>query len=146
MKCDICGNEVSNGFLVYGSGFTCEGCSDTANEKRKQHHADLLAEPIGEMPDHFETADFERFFLKFAVHWINQLPDSDRGKLNPIFLVPEELANKFKDEVLAHLGKYTSTFEARGHERLFHGGTYRIFKPIPCKDVHKAMKKAKLLA
>lgn len=71
MKCNICGTESESGSLVFGGGFVCsQDCGQIALGKRKAYHDELLAESVGQMPDNLETGDFERWALKFALHFL----------------------------------------------------------------------------
>lgn len=150
MKCHICGTESNGGSLVWGIGFCCsEDCAQIAQGRRKAFHDELLAEPLSKMPETLETHDFERWALKLALHCLKTLSDDERKRIadaNPIFLVPEEFSLDLKDRILRHIPKcYVSETRARGHERLFHGGTYCFRQPVPYDVIVKASKKAEII-
>lgn len=150
MKCDICNTEAENGSMIFGQGFACsKDCAQIARGRRKAIHDELSAEPIGQMPEVLETADFERWALKFAVIWLRGLSKADRKKLggnNPMMLIPEELALDFKDRIIRHLHPaYISEVETRGHARLFHGGTYCFRQAVPAEKIVEAARKADLI-
>lgn len=149
MKCDVCNAEVSKGFL-HSNGNSCsEDCSQILQGRRKAILDELRAEPIGQMPDKLDTMDFERFTLKFSVHFLDALKPKDRNKLkrnNPMMLLPEQFALEVKDQILRHIKPcYVSETEARGHERMFHGGSYCFRQPVPSEHVVDAMRKANLI-
>lgn len=149
IKCTVCDTESEKGF-IHSNGISCsEDCSQILQGRLKAIHDELRAEPMEEMPDKLDTADFERFTLKFSIHFLNQLKPKDRKKLqrnNPLMLIPEQFALEVKDQILRHIHPaYVSETQARGHERLFHGGTYCFRQPVPCDHVVEAMKKARLI-
>lgn len=150
MKCDVCGQEASSGSLMFGFGFTCsEDCSQIAHGRVKSYHEELTAEPLGQMPDNMETADFERWALKLALHMVKGMDEKIRQKIqanNPMMLVPENLSLELKDQIIRQIPKcYVSEVEARGHERIFHGGTYCFRQPVPKDVIYKACQKAQVL-
>jgi len=133
-----------------GQGFACsEDCQQIANGRRKAFIDELKAEPINTMPEQLETHDFERWSLKFAVHFLDGLSDGDRKRLarsNPIFLSPEHLALDFKERIISHLHKaYVSDVEHRGHDRMFSSGTYCFRQPVPAEKIIEACRKAQLI-
>lgn len=115
----------------------------------KAHYAELLAEPLQEMPDALDTAAFERWALKLTLHFLEGLNAQQKAKIrknNPLFLLPDQLALDFKDRILKHLHKaYVSETEARGYERMFHGGTYCFRQPVPAEKIIEACQKADLI-
>lgn len=137
--------------MVWGMGFCCsEDCSQIAQGRRKAFHGELEAENLGELPDKLETADFERWALKLAIHCLKTLTEDQRRKIadaNPMYLIPEQFALDLKDKILRHIPAcYVSEVEARGHERIFHGGTYCFRQAVPSEVIVKACKQAQILA
>ena len=149
MKCTVCNTESEKGF-IHSNGISCsEDCSQILQGRLKAIHDELLAEPVGHMPENLDTADFERFTLKFSLQFLNNLPPKDRKKLqrnNPIMLVPEQFSLEIKDRILKYIHPaYVSETEERGHKRLFHGGTYCFRQPVPATHIIEAMRKAELI-
>lgn len=151
MKCDYCGKEAEKGHLIFGQGFACStSCGDQMSAARQAFNDELAAEELCEMPEMLDTADFERWALKFAIHFIRKLSDGERKKLarnNPMLLVPEELALDFKERILRHVHRaYVSETNNRGHARLFCGGSYMFRKPVPAEHIVEACRQADLIA
>lgn len=150
MKCEICEQEASAGNLIFGLGFVCsEDCAQIAHGRVKHYHDELRAEPLETMPEQFETGDFERWALKLALHCIETMDKRTKTKIsqnNPMMLIPENLSLELKDQILNHIPRcYVSEVEARGHERIFHGGTYCFRQPVPKATIYEACKKAQIL-
>jgi hypothetical protein len=112
-------------------------------------YEELKAEELEIMPDELNTGDFGRWTLKFSIHFIGNLPKQAKAKLkrnNPLMLIPEQLALEFKERILRHIKPcYVSEVEARGHERLFHGGTYCFRQAVPRAHLIEALRKADLI-
>lgn len=150
MKCDICGKKSDKGTLIMGEGFCCSPpCAEKATERRKKFHAELLAEELTKMPGKVDVPEFERWSLKLAIQMLRGMSEATRAKLRegaPFMLVPEQLALDLKERILRHIHKaYVSEVRAKGHERLFHGGTYCFRQPVPSKHILEAAVKAEIL-
>jgi hypothetical protein len=150
MKCDICSGESEKGFMIFGQGFVCsEDCSQIAQSRRKAWHDELLAEALNEMPESLSTGAFERWSLKFALHFLKSLSEADRakiGKSNPMLLIPEQLALDFKERILRQIHPaYISEIEYKGHSRLFCGGEYCFRQNVPAEKIVEACRKAELI-
>lgn len=148
MKCEICNAPASQGLL--GLGFYCSAAHKAELlDQQKAVFDELRAEPVNEMPEQFDTHDFERWALKFAIHFLDGLSEQDQAFLaerNPMMLQPDQLALDFKDRIICHLHKaYVSETRARGHERLFHGGAYCFRQPVPAEKIIEAARKAQLI-
>lgn len=150
MKCEICNGESDRGSLIFGLGFVCsEDCAQIAKGRIDAHHKELSDEPLAEMPDKLETADFERWALKLAIHALKGLTAATESKLrknNPMMLVPHNMALELKDQIIRHIPRcYVSETEAKGHDRMFYGGTYCFRQPVPKEVIYAACKKAEIL-
>lgn len=152
MQCVICdGKTAENGSWhgYEGIGWVCsEDCAQIGQGRRKAFHDELRAEPLGQLPEELTTGDFERWALKLSLHF---LADTDRAaqiiEACPFMGVPEQLALDLKDRILRHIKPcYVSEVEARGHERLLHGGTYCFRQPVPATHILEAAEKAKVIA
>lgn len=148
MNCEICNAPASQGLL--GLGFYCSDAHKAELlAQQKAQFDELRAESVNEMPEQFETEDFERWTLKFAVHFLDGLSEQNRAflrKNNPMMLQADQLALEFKDRIICHLHKaYVSETRARGHERMFHGGTYCFRQPVPAEKIVEAARKAQLI-
>jgi hypothetical protein len=148
--CDVCNKETNTGHGIPGTGMACSPkCAKVLQKKRLAFHEKLLSEELGECPDKLDVPAFERFALKFALQFLRGISDKDRKRLMkncPLVLMPEEMALEVKEKVLRHIPLYyVSSMEARGHERLFHSGTYGFKCKVPQKVVMDAFFKAELL-
>jgi len=150
IKCQVCGKKLKRAKGVPGHGWACpKGCVEKLLAKREVYHKELLDEGLLEMPDRLKLVDFERFALKYALHVLRELSGEERELVRqkmPTMLVPEELALDIKDKLLRHISSgFFVAEEARGHARLFHGGTYKLENPIPAKVMIRALSDAKLI-
>lgn len=147
MKCNHCKKEASSGSIIPGYGFACsDECFEALNTERKTFHGELAEERIDAIPDSFDVPSFERFVLKISVHFLRALSDVEKEHLNPMFLIPEELALDLKDRILRHIKPaYVSECEVRGHARMFYGGNYMFRRPVPAKHVIEACRAAELI-
>lgn len=149
MKCNICGEEVTTGSFGTMVGFVCKNpeCEKKAAKKRKDFFArEWKAKDItggGELNENLTL---------FAYHWLKEVkkhyPESySKIRLNnPMMTIPEELMLDFTEKVINGLPPgYTESENARGHERLFHGGTFKIVKTIPKAVYVAAIIKAGLI-
>jgi hypothetical protein len=149
MKCDICESTIKEGFITAGGNVCSEDCRQIIAGRIKAYHDELHKEPLGQMPDNFSTGDFERWTLKFAVHWLRGLSDEERAEVkrkNPLLLVPDQLALDFKERIISRLpSRYVSSVENRGHSRLFSGGTYCFRQVVPAQAIIEAARRAQLI-
>lgn len=150
MKCDICGAEVESGSIYPGYGLACsKDCEQIIQGRIKASDDALLAEPLDQMPEKLETQDFERWAHKLALHLLNEMSESDKARLkenNRILQHPSYMALELKELILRHIPScYVSETEARGHDRLFYGGTYCFRQPVPKEVIYRACQKAEIL-
>ncbi len=133
---------------MFGVGPICsDDCGQIAKCRRDSYHNELLKEPAGQMPNNLSTGDFERWSLKFALHFLNGLSKREKAKLNPLLTIPEELALEFKERILRHIKPcYVSEIEYKGHQRMFASGEYCFRQEVPCEHVIEAARKAQLIA
>jgi hypothetical protein len=150
MKCKICNADAENGLLILGEGFVCsEDCAQISQARHEKYLNELDSEELLDMPDQFETKDFERWCLKCAMNWLRNLSAKDRkflGKSNPMLLLPGQLALYFKEQILQNLHPaYHSEINHHGHDRFFSRGTYCLRQPVPKAKIIEAAQKADLL-
>ena len=150
MKCEICNADAENGLLILGQGFVCsEDCAQIGQARLNKYLDELDSEELLDMPDQFETKDFERWCLKLAIKWLKSLSAKDRKflrKSNPMFLLPGQLALYFKEQILQNLHPaYHSEIYHQGHDRLFSRGTYCLRQHVPKEIIIEAAQKADLL-
>lgn len=142
MNCDICGKEANTAFM-HGGVYCNEKHAKMLMARRTALHDQLLAEPDFSLPETLDLPAFERFSLKVALKSLRTLCDKHRAKIEkmmPMLLIPEEMALKVKEEILQHIpSEYVELYEARGHERLFHGGTFSFKKDIPAQVIIDAL-------
>ena len=130
--CDECGEDAFTGYQ--GLGWLCsEECFNTAKEKRAAFHDELRALKSDDFPDEFQLSDFERYALRIALDCVDDEETFEFIKKNhPHLTSIEDVAEEVKERTLNRIpGEYVEIEEARGHARLFTGGTYRVVKPIP---------------
>ena len=150
MKCELCDREVDSIFIVWGFGVVCsKACSRKARRRVKDDQQKLLEEAWDDMPEQLETADFERWTLKFAVHFLDALGESEREQFrenSPMLLVPDQFALAVKKAILEKLHpSYVSSVEHYGVERLFTAGTYCFRQPVPREIILEAAKQVELI-
>lgn len=149
MKCNICDKEVTGGTFGTMAGFICHDpkCKAKADKDRK---AFLARE--WEPTEIKDAVELNESLCLFAHKWIEQLKKSHPGyfdKLrenNPLMTIPEHLCLDFTEKVLNVIPReYYESQNARGHERMFHGGTFRLLKPIPKEALITALIKAQII-
>lgn len=147
MKCVICGAETKSATIVFSIGAACsDDCIQIAQGRRHAMIDQLKAEPLEEMPDQFETHDFERWAFKLSVHLIEHMTQQQKESVAPFLQVPEWLSLELKERILNHIPAcYVSSVRSRGHERLFSSGTYCLRQPVPKQTVIEACQKAEIL-
>jgi len=145
----ICEKAGENGRIVPSIGYVCGGCVAVAQQQRRDLHEELRAEPLGEMPPNFDTATFDRYALKFSIHFLDALSPENRDRVigsNPMFVIPEAFSLLIKEQILQHVpDHYMTTVQFEGHDRLFSSGEFRFFKPVPAKVILRALRKSKLI-
>jgi hypothetical protein len=151
MNCAVCEKKnLTSATVLPDYGAACsEKCYKVLKTKREAYLDELRAETLGVIPEELDVRAFERFVLKFALHFLRDLNPKSKAKLKrscPMILIPEELALEFKDRLLKHIPLfYVSSLDATGHERMFHGGVYQFKCAVPSKVVIEAFKKAELI-
>jgi len=151
MKCNLCEAEVTGGTISSYAGFVCEddGCKNEARTLRESVMGKARAYSFDDIPETMDVPAFEDFVLGYAV---SVLDNEDSRKvireINPLLVIPEELALFWKDRLLEGLrdeldasNEFLDINESRGHERWFHGGTFRFIKPIPSEAVLEVAKR-----
>lgn len=146
MQCVECDREVNSGLLT-SLGFSCNDCGDKVAAKWKEICDRELSLPLDDGPEEYDLEEFERFALRLAVHFL-AAPGVKRKlkKVNPMLVSPGELSLEFKDRIINAAPDYFSTWQARGHERIFHGGTFRIIGNIPKGEAIAAAVRAGILS
>jgi hypothetical protein len=146
MKCHVCEQDAASGFLT-PLGFACKACEAVSCQQWKEicdRERDL---PLDDGPDEYDLEEFERFALRLAVHLLaNKTFFRKLKKANPFMCSPSELSLHLKQLIINAAPDRFSTWEARGHERIFHGGTYRMIGTITKERVIEATKKAGIIA
>ena len=128
-ECGVCGNQKAYS-ATQGLGWLCsKECFEKARDTRRAHHNKTRELATEDFPEEFQLSDFERYVLRLALyHEDNHL---DYLKESQIWSL-EDLVEDLKGRVLQYIpSKYVKLTEARGHARLFTGGTYEVLKPIP---------------
>jgi hypothetical protein len=143
MKCRICECESNRG-SVTPLGLCCENCLDEDRREWKEILDRERAADIFDGPEEFGLADFERFALRLAVKALDSDGEAIR-KANPWLAAPSELSMLVKERLIEAMPERFSTIQARGHERLFRGGAYRIIGKIPKDELMAGCVKAGLL-
>lgn len=145
MICGMCMARVDQAAVtVYG--VVCPECLPGLEQREAMLYRELLGEEMMTMPPFLDVDAFERFMLKFSLHYLANLSAEHLGhmkRLKPILLRPRMMALYMKDKVTALIPLYyISSMDAEGHDALFHGGTYEFKKPVPFEVVVEAMRKA----
>jgi hypothetical protein len=142
MECGICGKKTDTA-LMHAGPYCSPKHERMLRARRTALHDQLLAEPDFSLPDELDLPAFERFSLKVALKSLQTLCPKHRAEIEermPLLLVPEEMALKVKEEILQHIpDEYVELQEARGHERLFHGGTFSFKRNIPAQVIIDAL-------
>jgi hypothetical protein len=125
-------------------------CEDEATQQRRNElQAVLLAEELGHIPDTLDMAAFERFVLKYALHFMRAVSPADRDVIlnsNPWLIIPEDFALRVKDEILQKIPpRYVSFVEIRTHHGIFPRGKYQFKRAVPAPVLHTAMRNAGLV-
>ena len=136
-KCDVCGKDTDKVLLNIGA--CCPGdCEKQLVEEYNLYHRELLTERLDDIPETFETHDFERFTLKYAIHALEVMSKKTRDKIernNPMISIPENFALHVKEQVLNFLpAEAVHQVDSVGHVRMFSGGEYSFVKTID-KDI-----------
>lgn len=145
MKCNSCGEESNAGFITF-IGFVCKKpeCMEKADKARKDFYKKKW-DSNEEVPACGNALNMN--LGRFAFMFIKNLKKENRllyEKIranNPIFLIPEELQLKITEDILTKLPKeyIAEVNDAKGHERMFHGGTFQLAKAIPGEVLCKAL-------
>jgi len=103
---------------------------------------------IDDLPNLIDLYNFERISLKCAIEvckWFRMCKadpthesHEDAQKIEPLFMFPQHYVEEVKERVIQHLPEWVETKEARGHERIFRGGTYWFKEDIPKESVLQA--------
>lgn len=154
MKYKICKAETERGRLVPGLGSVCSNdCAQMDSARLRKYFDDLGSEEISDMPDQLGAKDFDRWCLKYEIHWFKSLRAKDKEFLNkshPILMMPRgisggQIASFVKERILENLrpAYYSKTIGWGG----FFGGSTRGLRPHVSKEkIIKAAQKAGLLS
>lgn len=145
MICGICLVKTEQA-AVTSYGIVCPVCLPGVNGREEALYKELLMEEALGMPEALDVDAFERFMLKFALHYLAGLSAEHTGHLRqsrPILLRPRMMALFMKEKVIARIPLlYVSSMNAEGRDRLFHGGTYEFKKAVPDVAIYEAIQKA----
>lgn len=147
VKCAICGAKAKAAFARVGA-FCSELCKRELMERDEKRKAELLAEPVDQVPDEFDVPAFERYVLKVALHMIKTLPPATKAKWlkkSPMLLVSDELAMEIKGKVLLSIPQdYAEVTYEREGKKILMDPTYLFKKKVPKDVILGAMVKSKV--
>lgn len=130
---------------VTGYGIICPKCLPGLSDREEALYLELTLEDPMSMPPFLDVDAFERFILKFSLHYLVKLPLKHLRHLRqsrPILLRPRMMALYLKEKVTDLLPLYyVSSMNAEGKDALFHGGTYEFKKAVPDSVVLEALRK-----
>jgi hypothetical protein len=130
-------------------GMTCPTCLPGLREREDALYKELMAEDVMSMPAFLDVDAFERFILKFSLHYLVKLGDEHilhLRKKNPILLRPRMMSLYLKERVTNVMPLYyVSAMDAEGRDKMFHGGTYEFKKAVPSEIVIDALKRTGLV-
>jgi hypothetical protein len=142
MICDECRKKLSILNMTFFGDF-CNECLPGSDARGRKLHQELLEEAPLSMPPMLKLDDFERFMLKFVLHYLKTMPEAERQRLRatvPALLHPMKMLLHLKDLVIEKLPlNYVSSMDAEGREKMFHGGTYQFKRLVPDTVVIKAL-------
>lgn len=143
--CGMCLARVEQASIT-AYGIVCPSCLPGISDREEALYRELLAEDALSLPAFLDVDAFERFVLKFSIHYLSKLSPEHLGHLRrskPILLRPRMMALYLKEKVTDLIPLYyVSSMNAEGKDALFHGGTYEFKKAVPEKVVLEALKKA----
>lgn len=146
MKCHVCSKDRDSGFLT-PLGFACKECGDASSKEWKEICDRELALPLDDGPDNYDLSEFERFALRLAVKLLDNKPFAKQLRdANPIMCCPDQFSLWIKEQLIRAAPQYFSTWEARGHSRIFHGGEFRLIGTIPKSEAVSLAAKAGILS
>jgi hypothetical protein len=147
MICEICLSKVKK-VSATAYGIACRNCLPGLPEREEKLYAELLGEGVLSIPPFLDTDAFERFVLKFSLHYLANLGQEHVEHLlksNPRLLAPRVMANWLKDKILKRIPlMYVSMMEAEEKDQHPHTGTYQFKKPVPHKVILDAIEKLSL--
>lgn len=145
MKCHVCDQDKGEGFLT-PLGFACKDCEAASSAEWKAVCDTERALPIDDGPDQYDLPEFERFSLRLALHFLDDKAFVNKLRnANPMMCCPSEFSLWIKDQLIHAAPEHFTTWEARSHERIFSGGSFRIIGTIPKAKAIRAAEKAGLL-
>jgi len=148
MKCAICGQDC-NQALVHLGGYCSPEHKQQLLDKYRAHLKELREEPVLLMPETFTRADFERFTLKLAVHFLHRLSPlmlQRFRKQAPQMLSPLEMSLELKDLILHQLpDTHVSLQNATGLQWFLFAGTYCFKQPVPAQLIKQALVAAHII-
>lgn len=92
MNCMICGRETRESDPEWGP-YCSESHRAALREEVERLHAGILAEPAGLMPETFTTKDLDHLALKFALHFLEDMPPGER-------MTPAQVAAVVRGKIL----------------------------------------------
>lgn len=131
MNCIVCGTELMDVHVTpWGSVFSDDYRQELAARTERLFSA-LLLEPIDEIPAEVTVADFERWALKVAVHFIDSLKTAGKFELIASHLQrPEFMSLEIKERVCQHIPDGYVTIQ-RNPSPLPPDWFYSFVRPIP---------------
>lgn len=148
MICGVCLKKFDDGMLTE-FGLACANCLPGLRESEGKLYKELLLEEMMEMPAFLDVNAFERFVLKFSLHYIMKLGPEHIQHLrarSPILLRPRMMALWIKEKLTNLMPMYyVSSMDAEGRDKLFHSGTYEFKKAVPSEIVLDALKRTGLV-
>ncbi len=147
LRCPGCKKKVPNLHVIDFWGSGCDKCIKRI-EKERINFYNRKWKPI-EIENATELnlnlAHFAFWYLKLMKKQEPEAYETIR-KNNPIYLNPESLSLKFAEDFLEKLPReYRKIERARGHERMFSGGSFELVKKIPEKVYVDILRKMHLL-
>jgi hypothetical protein len=147
MICEICLSKVKK-VSATAYGIACRNCLPGLPEREERLYAELLGEGALSIPPFLDIHSFERFVLKFSLHYLASLcPDHVKRllKSNPRMLVPRVMANWLKDKILKRIPlMYVSMMEAEEKDKELYAGVYQFKRPVPYQIILDAIEKLSL--
>jgi hypothetical protein len=112
---------------------------------RKEQRKELIMKL--QVPSHFDEAAFHQFALHLAGQAVGEAKDATKDRVDPIYLVPENLALLLKERVLEHLPQqYVEVTAYKGYHRFRASGRHRFLRPIPRDVMLDAVRKTGLIS
>ncbi len=147
IKCPGCKKGVSRVLVIEFWGSGCNECIKRIKKERLDFYNRKWKpqEIENAVQLNLNLAHFSFWYLKGMKKQEPEAYETIR-KNNPIYLSPENLSLKFAEDFIKKLPReYCKVEEARGHERMFSGGSFELKKNIPEKVFVDILKKMHLV-